>query len=127
MEEISLKAELTDEEMRSIFGMRDAYIKKVESSMDVRVVSRNGYLYVYGSKDNAEKAMSVIMDLKDYRAAIDGIDRELLALFTRRLALCSDIAVWKKEHGLPALDEVREKEKLAAVGFIYDAARNRFA
>ena len=40
MEEISLKAELTDEEMRSIFGMRDAYIKKVESSMDVRVVSR---------------------------------------------------------------------------------------
>ena len=28
------------------------------------------------------------MELKDYRAAIDDIDRELLALFARRLALC---------------------------------------
>ena len=76
MEEISLKAELTDEEMRSIFGMRDAYIKKVESSMDVRVVSRNGYLYVYGSKDNAEKAMSVIMDLKDYSGKVENIEEQ---------------------------------------------------
>jgi len=55
------------------------------------------------------------MELKECRAAIDEIDRELLALFTRRLSLCADIAVWKKEHGLPALDEAREKEKLAAV------------
>ncbi|MBP5472839.1 MAG: PhoH family protein [Lachnospiraceae bacterium] len=76
MEEISLKAELTDEEMRSIFGMRDAYIKKVESSMDVRVVSRNGYLYVYGSKDNAEKAMSVIMDLKDYSGKVENLEEQ---------------------------------------------------
>ena len=76
MEEISLKAELTDEEMRSIFGMRDAYIKKVESSMDVRVVSRNGYLYVYGSEDNARKAMSVIMDLKDYSGKVENLEEQ---------------------------------------------------
>ena len=76
MEEISLKAELTDEEMRSIFGMRDAYIKKVESSMDVRVVSRNGYLYVYGSEDNATKAMSVIMDLKDYSGKVENLEEQ---------------------------------------------------
>ena len=76
MEEISLKAELTDEEMRSIFGMRDAYIKKVESSMDVRVVSRNGYLYVYGSEDNAKKAMSVIMDLKDYSGKVENLEEQ---------------------------------------------------
>ena len=55
------------------------------------------------------------MELKDYRAAIDGIDRELLALFARRLALCGEIAGWKKEHGLPVLDEARERKKLAAV------------
>ena len=66
MEGFSIKAELTGDEMRNIFGMRDAYIKKVESSMNVRVVSRNGYLYVYGDEENARKAMSVIMDLKDY-------------------------------------------------------------
>jgi len=55
------------------------------------------------------------MELKDYRAAIDGIDRELLALFLRRLSLCADIAAYKREHGLPVYDEAREKEKLAAV------------
>ncbi|MDO4861268.1 MAG: chorismate mutase [Eubacteriales bacterium] len=55
------------------------------------------------------------MELKDYRAAIDALDRELLALFAQRLSLCSEIAVWKKARGLPALDEAREKEKLAAV------------
>ena len=66
MDEFSLKAELSSDEMRNIFGMRDAYIKKVESSLNVRVVSRNGFLYVYGSEENANKAMSVIMDLKDY-------------------------------------------------------------
>ena len=66
MDEFSLKAELSSDEMRNIFGMRDAYIKKVESSLNVRVVSRNGFLYVYGSEENANKAMSVIMDLKEY-------------------------------------------------------------
>ena len=76
MEEISLKAELTDEEMRNIFGMRDAYIKKVESSMNVRVVSRNGYLYVYGSEDNASRAMSVIMDLKDYSGKVGNLEEQ---------------------------------------------------
>ncbi len=76
MEEISLKAELTDEEMRSIFGMRDAYIKKVESSMNVRVVSRNGFLYVYGTEDNAKKAMSVIMDLKDYSGKVENLEEQ---------------------------------------------------
>ena len=76
MEEISLKAELTDEEMRGIFGMRDAYIKKIESSMNVRVVSRNGYLYVYGSEENASRAMSVIMDLKDYTGKVGNLEEQ---------------------------------------------------
>ena len=66
MDEFSLKAELSSDEMRNIFGMRDANIKKVESSLNVRVVCRNGFLYVYGSEENATKAMSIIMDLKDY-------------------------------------------------------------
>ena len=76
MEEISLKAELTDEEMRSIFGMRDAYIKKVESSMNVRVVSRNGFLIVTGNEENAAKAMSVIMDLKKFSGQGNEIEEQ---------------------------------------------------
>ncbi|MBR3574729.1 MAG: PhoH family protein [Lachnospiraceae bacterium] len=76
MEGFSIKAELTGDEMRNIFGMRDAYIKKVESSMNVRVVSRNGYLYVYGDEVNARKAMSVIMDLKDYSGKGNEIEEQ---------------------------------------------------
>ena len=76
MEGFSIKAELTGDEMRNIFGMRDAYIKKVESSMNVRVVSRNGYLYVYGDEENARKAMSVIMDLKDYSGKGNEIEEQ---------------------------------------------------
>ncbi len=76
MEEFSLKAELSSDEMRNIFGMRDAHIKKVESSMNVRVVSRNGYLYVYGDEENARKAMSVIMDLKDYSGKGNEIEEQ---------------------------------------------------
>ncbi len=76
MEGFSLKAELSGDEMRNIFGMRDAHIKKVESSMNVRVVSRNGYLYVYGDEENAKKAMSVIMDLKDYSGKGNEIEEQ---------------------------------------------------
>ena len=76
MEEFSLKAELSSDEMRNIFGMRDANIKKVESSMNVRVVSRNGFLYVYGDEENARKAMSVIMDLKDYSGKGNEIEEQ---------------------------------------------------
>ena len=76
MEEFSLKAELSGDEMRNIFGMRDAYIKKVESSMNVRVVSRNGFLYVYGDEEKARKAMAVIMDLKDYSGKGNEIEEQ---------------------------------------------------
>ncbi len=76
MEEVSLKAELTSEEMRNIFGMRDANIKKVESSLNVRVVSRNGFLIVTGEEDNAKKAMSVIMELKDYSEKVGDIEEQ---------------------------------------------------
>ena len=41
------------------------------------------------------------MELKDYRAAIDDIDRELLALFARRLALCGEIAVRACDRAVP--------------------------
>ena len=75
-----------------------------------------------------DKQEAFSMDLNEYRAAIDGVDRELLALFVRRLALCADVAVWKKEHGLGVRDDAREKEKLASVaaqcpaGYEADAA-----
>ncbi|MBR4693164.1 MAG: chorismate mutase [Oscillospiraceae bacterium] len=53
--------------------------------------------------------------MTDYRARIDEIDRELTALFARRMAVAAEIAAHKKEKGLPVQDLRREREKLLAV------------
>lgn len=55
------------------------------------------------------------MDLQDYRKEIDRIDRELVALFVRRMEVSAGIAAYKQAHGLPVLDAVREQAKLQQV------------
>ena len=41
------------------------------------------------------------MNLEEIRTEIDALDKELLALFERRMDLCRDVALYKKEHNLP--------------------------
>ena len=53
------------------------------------------------------------MDLQDYRARIDVVDEELLRLFKERMNISGEIAQYKKEQGIPVLDNTRETEKLA--------------
>ena len=55
------------------------------------------------------------MDLKDHRDKIDAIDAQLLELFKERIAVVSEIAGYKKEHGLSVRDPEREKQMLAAL------------
>ncbi len=52
------------------------------------------------------------MELTELRDAIDGIDRELIALLERRMDIAAEIAFWKQRHGVPVLDAVREQAKL---------------
>ena len=52
------------------------------------------------------------MELKDYRLRLDGIDSELLRLFSERMDIAGDIALFKRDNHLPVLDLRREKEKL---------------
>lgn len=47
--------------------------------------------------------------LKEARAEIGEIDREMAALFTRRMAAAARVAAYKKEHGLPVLNAAREQ------------------
>ncbi|MBQ1675051.1 MAG: chorismate mutase, partial [Oscillospiraceae bacterium] len=42
------------------------------------------------------------------RQEIDRIDREIAALFCRRMEAVRDIASYKRSHGLPILDSQRE-------------------
>ena len=55
------------------------------------------------------------MDLLDLRARIDDIDERILRLFKERMDISLEIAQYKKEHGLPALDASRERDKLADI------------
>ncbi len=52
----------------------------------------------------------------DYlRQEIDGIDKELLELFQKRMKTCAELAEYKKKKEIPILDESRERQKLAMV------------
>ena len=50
------------------------------------------------------------MDLKELRVQIDEIDRQMVELFDRRMRIAAGVAAYKKENGLPILDEKRENE-----------------
>lgn len=53
--------------------------------------------------------------LEKQRAEIDAIDREIVALFERRMQVVVDVASIKKENGIAILDANREKEVIAKV------------
>ena len=55
------------------------------------------------------------MELSDYRARIDQIDRQLVELFAQRMNTAAGIVAYKKEHGLPVLDPVRERERICGI------------
>ena len=46
------------------------------------------------------------------RAMIDALDHELLQLLARRMALVSEVAAWKRQHGLTVRDASREQSVL---------------
>lgn len=56
------------------------------------------------------------MDLVEIRDQIDVIDREMVALFEKRMQLCLNVAKYKIENGKEVLDRNREEEKLKALG-----------
>ena len=53
--------------------------------------------------------------LEKQRAEIDATDREIVALFERRMQVVVDVARIKKENGIAILDANREKEVIAKV------------
>ena len=56
------------------------------------------------------------MDLDQIRKDIDQIDQELVALLEKRMVCVGQIVKYKKQEGLPVLDQGREREVLEKVG-----------
>lgn len=55
------------------------------------------------------------MDLLACRKELDGIDRQIVELFEKRMKICGDVAQSKIESGKAVFDPERENQKLAAV------------
>ena len=55
------------------------------------------------------------MELKDYRAQLDGIDEQIISLFQARMETVAQIAAYKKANNLPILAAGREQEILDRV------------
>ena len=55
------------------------------------------------------------MDLSEIRLQLDECDKELVALYERRMKLAEEVAKTKLETGKAVLDKDREKAKLASV------------
>ena len=53
------------------------------------------------------------MDMQVFRQKIDEIDKSLVELFEKRMALSEEIAVFKKENNMPIYDQKREEQKLS--------------
>ncbi len=55
-----------------------------------------------------------MQELKDIRASLDQVDRELVRLFEKRMALCAQVAEYKIAHGMEVLDTSREEQVLSS-------------
>ena len=55
------------------------------------------------------------MDLKQIRAEIDQIDRQLVDLLEQRMNRITEVVQYKNEKQLPILDQGREQQVLAKV------------
>lgn len=55
------------------------------------------------------------MDLLELRDQIDEIDRQMVELYEKRMAVCGQVAEYKIETGKKVFDRVREEEKIRKV------------
>lgn len=61
------------------------------------------------------------LDLQEIRKQLDGIDREIVSLFEKRLELSGQVAEYKIETGKQVYDREREQQKIQAVtGMVED-------
>ena len=63
MSEFSMKLDMPTEHMQKIFGMQDAYLKKLEHDFQVTVVDRNGSVVIIGEEENVRRASGVLEQL----------------------------------------------------------------
>jgi chorismate mutase/prephenate dehydratase len=64
-------------------------------------------------------------DLTELRTEIDGIDRQIVELFERRMDICGEVASYKIANGKKVFDKEREKSKLETLTSMAHGEINR--
>ena len=65
MSQFSERMEIPGEHMQKIFGMQDAYLKKLERDFQVMVVDRNGSVTITGEERNVRKVKKILEQLTE--------------------------------------------------------------
>lgn len=55
------------------------------------------------------------LSIEELRRQIDGVDSKLVELFTRRMEIAAQVALYKRGHGLQVADSARERDLLLRV------------
>lgn len=63
MSDFSVRLDMPTEHMQKIFGMQDAYVKKMERDFGVVIVDRNGSIMITGKEEMVRKAENVLREL----------------------------------------------------------------
>ena len=67
------------------------------------------------------------MDIKDFRAKLDGIDDRIAELFRERLSVVREIGLWKKSNGVPTDHAGRERAILDRILPRFDEGEKEYA
>ncbi len=106
MSEITeLRLSLTAEDERSIFGDNDNYIRKIEKSLSVEIIDRNGELHIIGDREGVSNASQIIRDLVKLSRRGSSIEEQSI-----------DYAIsLKKDKETNGLSEDEEKNTLSYI------------
>lgn len=66
-----------------------------------------------------------MVDLRKLRENIDEIDKQIVALYEKRMAISKEVAEYKISTGKPVFDPVREQQKIKAVKELSDIEFNK--
>ena len=98
MNEFSISMDMPTEHMQKIFGMQDAYVKKMERDFGVAIVNRNGELTISGKEDMVRRARGVLEQL----SIISGRGNEIEE---QNVDYAITLGMEEKEGALAQIDE----------------------
>ena len=84
------------EHQKNVFGQFDQYVKQIEKTLNVTILSRDGALRVLGSREKADQAVKVINDLTQLSGrgntiTQQNVDYALALTYDERAATLSEI------------------------------------